>query len=89
MAIESIQKAEIRGAHGRHDKDTGSSEVQIALMTARILELTEHFKVHKKDFHSLRGLLKIVGRRRRLLSYLRRKNVDQYRTLISVLGIRG
>lgn len=89
MAIGSTQKAEIRDKHGRHDKDTGSAEVQIAIKTARIIELTEHFKTHKKDFHSLRGLLKIVGRRRRLLSYLRRKNVEQYRNLIKELGIRG
>lgn len=89
MAIEGIEKASIRGKHGRHESDTGSPEVQIALMSARITELTEHFKVHKKDFHSLRGMLKIVGRRRRLLSYLRRKNIDQYRNLINELKIRG
>lgn len=89
MAIQSQEKTVIRDKHGRHEKDTGSPEVQIAIMSARINELTEHAKIHKKDFHSLRGLLKIVGHRRRLLKYLRRKNIDQYRTLIDELGIRG
>ena len=89
MSIEREQKKQILGEFGRHEKDTGSSEAQIALMTARITELTEHFKVHKKDHHSLRGLLKIVGRRRRLLSYLRRHDIERYRTLIKSLGIRG
>ena len=83
-AIETILKE-----HGRHEKDSGSSEVQIALLTSRIVELTEHFKIHKKDFHSLRGLLRIVGQRRRLLSYIRRTNIDRYRTLITDLGLRG
>ncbi len=89
MSIEKAQKEQILGEYGRHEKDTGSPEAQIALMTARIVELTEHFKVHKKDHHSLRGLLKIVGRRRRLLSYLRRHDIERYRNLIKELGIRG
>jgi small subunit ribosomal protein S15 len=89
VSIEKAQKEQILAEHGRHEKDTGSPEAQIALMTARITELTEHFKVHKKDHHSLRGLLKIVGRRRRLLSYLRRHDIERYRKLIKELGIRG
>ncbi len=89
MSIEKEQKEKILVEHGRHEKDTGSPEAQIALMTARVTELTEHFKVHKKDHHSLRGLLKIVGRRRRLLSYLRKHDIERYRTLIKDLGIRG
>ena len=71
-----------------HDKDTGSPEVQVAILTARINELTEHLKVHKKDNHSRRGLLKMVGRRRNLLDYLQKKDVERYRTLIVKLGIR-
>ena len=71
-----------------HDTDTGSTEVQIALLTERIHHLTEHMKVHKKDFHSRRGLLMLVGRRRRMLDYLRRNDVERYRALIAKLGIR-
>jgi small subunit ribosomal protein S15 len=71
-----------------HDTDTGSAEVQIALLTERIRHLTEHMKVHKKDFHTQRGLLMLVGRRRRMLDYLRRNNVERYRALIAKLGIR-
>src|SRR5260370_11354930 len=71
-----------------HDSDTGSAEVQIALLTERIRHLTEHMKVHKKDFHSQRGLLMLVGRRRRMLDYLRRNDVERYRALIAKLGIR-
>ena len=74
--------------HRRHDTDTGSTEVQIALLTERIQHLTEHLKVHKKDHHSRRGLLMLVGRRRRLLDYLRSNDVEGYRTLIAKLGIR-
>ena len=74
--------------HRRHDSDTGSTEVQIALLTERIQHLTEHLKIHKKDHHSRRGLLMLVGRRRRLLDYLRGNDVDGYRTLIAKLGIR-
>ena len=75
-------------AHRLHDTDTGSPEVQIALLTERIKQLTEHFKVHKKDHHSRRGLLMLVSQRRRLLDYLRKRNIASYRTLIQELGIR-
>jgi len=71
-----------------HETDTGSPEVQVAILTERIRHLTEHMKVHKKDFHSQRGLLMLVGRRRRLLDYLRRNDVERYRALIAKLGIR-
>ncbi len=71
-----------------HDSDTGSPEVQIAILTERITYLTEHFKIHKKDHHSRRGLLKIVGQRRRLLDYLKKKDIDRYRVIIEKLGIR-
>ncbi len=71
-----------------HDTDTGSSEVQVALLTQRINHLTEHFKIHKKDHHGRRGLLKLVGRRRRLLGYLKRTDVERYRSLIARLGLR-
>ena len=71
-----------------HESDTGSTEVQVALLTARINHLTEHLKVHKKDHHSRRGLLILVGRRRRLLDYLRRNDVERYRALIAKLGLR-
>lgn len=73
----------------KHPEDTGSAEVQIAMLTQRIRELTEHMKVHKHDFHSNRGLMKLVGRRKRLMRYLERENVSQYRELIKALGIRG
>lgn len=86
--IETAQKKEIITENRRHDKDTGSSEVQVALLTARIRELTEHFKTHKKDHHSRRGLLKLVGRRRRLLDYIKKKDQQLYRDTISKLGIR-
>lgn len=71
-----------------HEKDTGSSEVQIALLTGRIEYLTDHFKVHKKDHHSRRGLLKLVGKRRRLLNYLKKNDMEKYRVVIKELGIR-
>lgn len=74
--------------HRQHETDTGSPEVQVALLTERINELSEHFKVHAKDHHSRRGLLKMVSRRRRLLDYLRRKDVERYRGLIGRLGLR-
>ena len=82
------EKSEIISEYKKHEKDTGSSEVQIALLTERISHLTEHFKTHKKDFHSRRGLLKLVGRRRRLLDYLKDRDLDKYRSLIKALGIR-
>jgi small subunit ribosomal protein S15 len=82
------QKQEIIEKYKTHDKDTGSPEVQIALLTERINHLTEHFKTHAKDFHSRRGLLKLVGQRRRLLDYLKKKDLSRYRGLIKELGIR-
>ena len=74
--------------HRLHETDTGSAEVQIAILSERIRHLTEHMKVHKKDFHTQRGLLMLVGRRRRILDYLRRNDVERYRTIIAKLGIR-
>ena len=71
-----------------HDSDTGSAEVQVALLTARIVQLTDHFRTHKHDHHSRRGLLKLVGKRRRMLDYLKSKDVERYRSLIKSLGLR-
>ncbi len=88
MVAQTGNKRTIIEKHRLHDTDTGSPEVQIALLTERITHLTEHFKVHKKDHHSRRGLLKLVGRRRRLLDYLRSKSVDRYKQIIGDLGIR-
>ena len=82
------EKLELIKTHAQHEGDTGSPEVQVALLTARIEQLTEHFKVHKKDFHSRTGLLKLVGRRRNILGYLRKKDVQRYRALIEKLGLR-
>jgi small subunit ribosomal protein S15 len=81
-------KQEIIGQHGRNDTDTGSPQVQIALLTRRINELTEHLRAHPKDHYSRRGLLKLVGRRRRLLQYLQRRDLEGYRALIQELGLR-
>ena len=86
--LELARKKEIIDAFKRGDSDTGSPEVQIALLSARIEYLTEHFKVHKKDHHSRRGLLKLVGQRRKLLDYLKKKDMERYRTVIQRLGIR-
>ena len=86
--LDTQKKEELIGEHRVHDKDTGSPEVQIALLSERINYLTEHFKVHKKDHHSRRGLMKLVGQRRRLLDYLKRKDTDRYRSIIGKLGIR-
>jgi len=88
MAISVAQKAQIMTDYQRAAGDTGSSEVQVALLTARINDLTGHFKEHKKDNHSRRGLLRMVSRRRKLLDYLKRTNVDSYRSLIQRLGLR-
>ncbi len=88
MAFATETKKTIIEKHRLHESDTGSPEVQIALLSERITYLTEHFKVHKKDFHSRRGLLKLVGQRRRLLDYLKSKSVDRYKTIIGELGIR-
>ena len=82
------RKEEIIKTYRRDEKDTGSPEVQVALLTERINELTEHLKVHKKDNHSRRGLLKMVGQRRNLLAYLKAKDIERYRTLIEQLGLR-
>ena len=88
MAQSAVVKNEIIEKFKIHPTDTGSSEVQIALLTDRIQYLTEHFKVHKKDHHSRQGLLKLVGQRRSLLDYLKKKDVNKYRELIEALGIR-
>ena len=88
MALQVVQKGEVLKRYQRSGKDTGSPEVQIALLTERINGLTEHFKTHVKDFHSRRGLLKLVSQRRKLLDYLKRKDADKYRGLIERLGLR-
>ena len=88
MALQVAQKAQVLKTYQRSGKDTGSPEVQVALLTGRINHLTEHLKVHKKDHHSRRGLLMLVGQRRRLLDYLRRNDVERYRALIAKLGLR-
>jgi small subunit ribosomal protein S15 len=88
MAIVQEKKAELVQKFRRHESDTGSPEVQVALLTERITYLTDHFKTHKKDHHSRRGLLKLVGQRRRLLDYLRTVDQDRYKTVIDQLGIR-
>jgi len=88
VVLNPEQKKEIIGKFQRKEGDTGSPEVQIALLSERIRYLTEHFKVHKKDHHSRRGLLKLVGQRRRLLNYLKRKDLESYRSVIKELGIR-
>lgn len=82
------EKKQLIGENARHEGDTGSPEVQIALLTKRINDLTEHLKTHKKDHHSRRGLLIMVGQRRSLLNYLTKKDIERYRTIISKLGIR-
>lgn len=89
MSHFDVQKESIIDEFKTHSGDTGSPEVQIALLTRRIQYLTEHFKVYKKDFHSRRGLLRMVGRRRRLLEYLKGKDITRYRDLIKRLGLRG
>jgi small subunit ribosomal protein S15 len=88
VSLQAEQKQGIIEKFATHKSDTGSPEVQVALLSARITYLTEHFQTHKKDHHSRRGLLKLVGQRRRLLNYLKGKNVDRYRTVIKELGIR-
>ena len=88
MALLPEQTTEIIAEHSRGDGDTGSTEVQVALLTTRIKQLTEHFKVHKHDHASRRGLLKLVGQRRRLLNYLKKQDIERYRSLIAKLGIR-
>ena len=88
MPLTKDAKQEIVGKHGKNGSDTGSPQVQIALMTARINELTEHLRTHPKDHYSRRGLLKLVGRRRRLLNYLQKRDLEGYRNLIQELGLR-
>lgn len=88
LAVESELKGRLVTEHRVHDRDTGSPEVQVAIFTERIRQLTEHLKVNAKDHHSRRGLLLLVGKRRRLLNYLSRNDVERYRTLIAKLGIR-
>lgn len=88
MAISKELKNEIMKKYARHEGDTGSPEVQIAVLTADINKLNEHFKVHKKDYHSNRGLLKKIGRRRDLLKYLKNKDLDRYTALVDKLGLR-
>ena len=86
--LDVTKRKEIIESYKLHEKDTGSPEVQIALLSARIEYLTEHFKSHKKDHHSRRGLLKLVGQRRRLLDYVKNKDVERYRAVIQRLGLR-
>ncbi|RKX26216.1 MAG: 30S ribosomal protein S15 [Candidatus Zixiibacteriota bacterium] len=88
MGLTKEHKAQIISDNRLHETDTGSPEVQVSLLTARISHLTEHMKVHKKDFHTRLGLLKLVGQRRRLLDYLKRKDIQSYRQLITELGLR-
>ena len=88
MALTAQDKQEILSKYATHDVDTGSPEVQVALLTKRITDLTEHLKTHKHDHHSRRGLLLMVGDRRRLLDYLKREDIDRYRSLIDRLGLR-
>ncbi|MBN2011054.1 30S ribosomal protein S15 [candidate division KSB1 bacterium] len=88
MALTKEAKLDIFKAHGKSEKDTGSPESQIALFTTRIKQLTEHLKVHSKDHHTRRGLLRLVGKRRQLLDYLYKKDIERYRSIIQELGIR-
>lgn len=88
MTIDREEKQRIIKQFARHEYDTGSPEVQIALLTKRIADITEHLKVHKKDHHSRRGLLKLVGQRRRLLDYLRAKDINRYREILKELNLR-
>ena len=88
MPLTKEQKTEIASKYGRGPNDTGSADVQVAILTSSINQLTEHLKVHKKDHHSRRGLLMQVGQRRRLLSYIQRKDVERYRKIIAELGLR-
>ena len=88
MTVTAERKRELVSRFGASDSDTGKAEVQVALLTERINDLTEHLRAHSKDHHSRRGLLKLVGQRRRLLRYLQRSDVDRYRSLVSELGLR-
>jgi small subunit ribosomal protein S15 len=86
--MEKQKKTEIINKYAMHEGDTGSPEVQVAVLTQRINDLNEHLKIHKKDFHSRRGLLKMVGQRRGLLNYLKKKDIERYRTVIASLNLR-
>jgi len=88
VALSKDRKTELIGSYKTHDADTGSPEVQVAILSERISYLTEHFKSHAKDHHSRRGLLMLVGRRRRLLEYLRREDIERYRDIVAKLGLR-
>lgn len=88
MSITAVRKQEVIKEHAKSEGDTGSPEVQVAILTERIRNLTEHLKVHKKDFHSRRGLLMLVGQRRRLLDYLKRKEQARYANIVDRLGLR-
>ena len=88
MAVTKERKAELMAQYGKNEKDSGSAAVQVALLTERIKGLTEHMKSHQKDFHTRRGLLMLVGKRRRLLTYIKDRDIDEYRELIKKLGIR-
>ena len=88
MSLNNEKKKELIKEYGKTDNDTGQTEVQVALLTERIKYLTEHFKIHKKDHHSRRGLQQLVGKRRRLLDFLAKSDINRYRTLIKKLGIR-
>lgn len=88
MALTTEQKSEILGQYGLHEKDTGSPEAQIAMLSKRISDLTEHLKKHKHDHHTRHGLLALIGRRKRLLKYLQSKDIERYRSLIERLGLR-
>ncbi len=88
MSVDKARKAEIVETHRLHESDTGSPEVQVALLTERINHLTGHMKEHKKDFHTRHGLLKLVGQRRRMLDYLKDRDIESYRDVIKQLGIR-
>ena len=88
MVLNREEKNEVINKYKIHENDTGSPEVQIAILTEKINYLTDHFKTHKKDYHSRRGLLKMVGRRRKLLDYLKKKDITRYRKIIKELGIR-
>ena len=89
MPLPKDVKSEIISGYARSEGDTGSAEVQVALLTQRIRDLTEHLKTHKKDHHTRRGLLKLVGQRRRMLNYLKKVDIERYRAVIAKLGIRG
>jgi small subunit ribosomal protein S15 len=89
MPLEKDVIAQIVSENAKHEGDTGSPEVQIALLTQRIRDLTEHLKIHKKDHHTRRGLLKLVGQRRRLLNYLKKNDIERYRAIVAKLGLRN